>query len=319
MPALNFDHLRVVNGNGCVPLPAWARSAIEIGAWARSVADSSATRLLLCCVVPSRAPFTALVGFGAVAQGGTFFRSGFSWHDLQSLEAGTPIFWKAPEVPRQRLGGILEPIEEVSGQVMVPVKITKGPRKMKGSRWFFTESKFRDCAFSEEMLPTAKSSEQFAKAREFYRMLGVSASSSWLVTAGPEVRFIGNYSAFCRSLMGWQLTSTSEHDAASVDQLLILKKDGDKSLAKSRISHNTGAISGDAPVSIIDGPLAVRRVQDTGTGSVIIVLARDEVAEEHIHLLIEARNDHSENAETSAKEMAPQDIPAEIELAAYCI
>jgi hypothetical protein len=300
-----------------VPLPDWARSAVEIGALARYAAVSTDSRLIVCCVVPCRGIFTALVGLGAVASGGSLFRKGFTWTELLNLSPGTEIFWTA-KGEKQKFAGIIEPHEEIGGQTLVPVTVTKGPPKKMG-RWFFSEAKFRECIFSEEKLPSSSASDQFAKAERFYSGLGLSTGSSWLMTAGAEVRFVANRAAFRRSFEGWGLTSDTNSDSSSLDQLLILRDEKDSSLAKARITHHLGSFGNDCPVFILDGPLAFQRIPDIESGSLVVVLERDELAEEHIDLLLQARNEHSVEYELKFAELAPKNIPATVEVTGYCL
>lgn len=318
MSSLNLEGLHVSVDGKTVPLPDWAISAVRIGSWVRYAAVSSDTRLIVCCVVPSRAVFTALVGLGAVACGGGLFRKGFSWTDLLNLNSGTEIFWTI-KGEKQKFAGIIEPHEEIGGQTLVPVTLTKGPARKLGSRWLFSESKFRECIFSEEKLPSSSTSEQFARAERFYSAMGLPPGSSWLMTAGAEVRFVTNRAGFRRNLDGWALTSESENDPLSLDQLMVLRDEGDPSLAKARLTHNRSSFVGDFPVSVLDGPLAFRRIADIKVGSLVVVLERDELAEEHIDLLIQARNEHLPECELRLAEHVPVNIPTTVEVTGYCL
>ena len=313
MNRLNSECVLVSIEGATEPLPDWAISAVEIGVWARYAAVSSDSRLILCCVVPCRAVFSALIGLGAVAAGGALFSKGFSWTDLLNLEAGTEIFWEAPEA-KQKFTGVLQPQEEFNGQQTVPVRITKGPPRMRGMRWQFTESKFRECTFSEEKLPSNATSGQFERAKSFFSSLGVSSDSSWLMTAGAEVRIVSNRVAFKRGLEGWGLASGGESSPSPIDKLLILKDEEDSAFAKARLTHARGSITHDCPVSVLDGPLAFQRIPDIETGSLVVVLERNELAEEHFDLLIQAEVDRSLEHEQKFAELVPDNIPLTVEI-----
>lgn len=313
---MSLENLRVSVGGNAFSLPDWARTAVELGAYARYASASKERRLIICCVVPCRDVFTALVGLGSVIAGGLLFRKGFSWEDLMSLEPGTEIYWKI-HGESHNYTGVLEPHEEVHGQTLVPVTISKPSRK-KG-RWYFSESKFRECVFSEEGLPSVYASERFSIAESFYDTLGVSAASKWLMTAGAEVRFVTKGAHFRRTLEGWAMTSKMKSIASSLDQLLILREETDSSLAKARMTHHMGAFVNDCPVSIIDGPLAFQRIPDIGSGSLVVVLERGELNEEHDDLLWQASNEHSLECEQELTEFAFKNIPATIEVTGYCL
>ena len=316
MKKISLENLMVSVAGNEFYLPDWAIAAVEMGAYARYAAASRTSRLIMCCVVPSRDVFSALVGLGSVIAGGLLFRKGFSWEDLINLEPGTEIYWKINGETSNYMG-VLEPHEELHGQTMVPVTICKPSRK-KG-RWYFSESKFRECVFSEEGLPSAHASEQFAIAESFYGALGVSATSKWLTTAGAEVRFITKGAHFKRTLDGWGMTSSLEGNASSLDQLLILRGETDSALAKARMTHHLGTFVNDCPVSIIDGPLAFQRIPDIGSGSLVVVLERGELAEEHLDLLLQARNEHSLECEQELTTYTFEKIPSTVEVTGYCL
>lgn len=310
------ENLWLSVGGSDFSLPAWARTAIELGAYARYFSDSSKRRLIICCVVPSRDVFTALIGLGSVIAGGLLFRRGFSWEDLMGLEPGTEIYWKI-NGESNNYRGVLEPHVEVAGQTLVPVAIVK-PNRKKG-RWYFSESKFRDCVFSEEGLPSIHASERFATAENFYDALGVSATSKWLMTAGAEVRFVTRGAHFRRTLEGWSITSNLGSNPSSLEQLLVLREETDSSLAKARMTHHLGTLVSNCPVSIIDGPLAFQRISDIDSGSLVVVLERGELAEEHVDLLLQANNEHSYQCEQELTEFAFTNIPPTVEVTGYCL
>lgn len=316
MNKANLEHLKVSVDGNTISLPRWASAAVELGVYARYAAASKTNRLILCCVVPCRDVFTPLVGLGSVIAGGSLFQKGFSWEDFISLEPGTEIFWKE-NGENYNYSGVLEAHQEVSGQTLVPVTISKPVRK-KG-RWFFSESKFYDCIFSEEGLPSHYASNQFSIAEDFYNALGVTAVSKWLMTAGAEVRFISKATRFRRTLEGWSLTSNLDNNFSSLDQLLILKEEAEPSLAKARLTHHLGSFVNDCPVSIIDGPLAFQRIPDIESNSLVVVLERGELAQEHVDLLEQARDEHSPEFEQELAELAPRDIPASVEVTGYCL
>ena len=317
MKEMRFENLRVVVGESARSLPDWASAAVQLGAYARyASALQEEGRLIICCVVPSRDVFTALVGLGSVIAGGLLFKKGFCWEDFKNLEPGTEIYWKK-NGETCNYSGVVEAHEEVQGQTMVPVMILKPSRK-KG-RWYFSESKFRECIFSQEGLPSVQASERFTIAESFYEALGVSASSKWLMTAGAEVRFVTKGAQFRRTLEDWAMTSDSDSVGSSLDQLLILRDEGDSSLAKARITHHLGTFLNECPVSIIDGPLAFQRISDIDSGSLVVVLERGELAEEHVDLLLQASHEHSQESEEQFSELALSKIPSTVEVTGYCL
>jgi hypothetical protein len=170
-------------------------SAVEIGAWARHAAGSIDCRLLVCCVVPCRSVFTALVGLGAVASGGSLFQKGIHvGGSFESQSRDRDILGDKGGEPKVCRDYRNAP-KKSAGRRWCPLYLRRA-RPRKWGRWFFSEAKFRECIFSEEKLPSGSASDQFERAERFYRTLGVPAGPSWLMTAGAEVRFVANRAAF---------------------------------------------------------------------------------------------------------------------------
>lgn len=313
----NSECISVLYNGKAVPLPDWAKAAFEIGAWARSAAIQGDSRLIVCCVVPCRAVFTSFIGLGAVASGGALFQKGFTWKDFLNLDSGTEIFW-TEKGRKKRYSGIIELHQEINGQTLVPVTIRKGSTKNSG-RWLFSELKFSDCIFSEEKLPLSSASEQFSRAESFFAAIGNTNVSTWLTTAGAEVRFVTNRAAFKRSLEGWELASGTDSRSSSIDQLMILRNEGDPSLAKARITNSVGSFLSDCPVSVLDGALAFQRFSDIEKGSLVVVLERSELMEEHTDWLVQVRSEHTSQFEHEVAELVPKNIPRSIEITGFCL
>lgn len=317
MKKLNLEELRI-SINGCKsPLPDWASAAIRLGAYARYASNKTEEhRLLLCCVVPCRDVFTALLGLGAVFAGSILFQKSFGWDDLKSLKPGTEIFWKN-KGDNYNYRGVIEPHVEMERQILVPVNIKK-PQK-KAGRWFFSESKFSDCIFSEENLPSAQTYERFKDLVDFYSSIGCEDSSKWLETAGTEVRLITNNSKFRQTLDKWLITTELGSKAISTEHLMILRDETDSTFAKARLTHHLGKFVRECPVTILDGPLAFQCISDIQFGSLVVVLEIGELSYQHIDLLSNARSEHSEEIEALLNDFNLDNIPPSVEITGYCL
>lgn len=317
MKKINLEELRI-SINGCKePLPDWASAAIQLGAYARYTSNQTKDhRLLLCCVVPCRDVFTALLGLGSVFAGSLLFKKSFDWDDLKNLKPGTEIFWKN-KGDNYSYSGVIEPHEEMDRQILVPVNIKK-PKK-KAGRWFFSESKFRDCIFSEENLPSAQTYERFKDLVDFYSILGCDNASKWLETAGSEVRLITNNSKFRQTLDKWLITTELDSKAISPEHLMILRDETDPAFAKARLTHHLGKFIRDCPVTILDGPLAFQCISDIQVGSLVVVLETGELSYHHIDLLSNASSEHSEEVESLLYGFNLENITPSIEITGYCL
>lgn len=314
MKEIKLDDIRVAVDGRAALLPDWARAAVQLGAWSRYSSSVESGRLIVFCVVPCREVFTAFLGLGAVIAGGILFKKGFSWEDLVSLEPGTKIFWKM-KGESASYSGVLGEHQYVNGQKLVSVSISKPARK-KGA-WFFSEAKFSECIFSEASLPSARRAGEFVAAENFYGCLGVPLASKWLITAGAEVQFVTQIAGFRRAFSGWSLTTESEKARLPLDQLLMLREEKETALGKARMMHRMGSFPGGCPVTIFDGPLAFQRLPDIDSASLVVVLERGEVAEEHIDFLLNASQEHCPEAARLLPQFAPEAIPRTVELAGY--
>lgn len=316
MKEFNAERLKVSVNEIATTLPEWGRVAVEVGMLARRAAHSTESRLIICCVVPCRSVFTALVGFGAVLAGGLAFRKGFTWPDFLNVEPGTEIFWKEKD-RGSNFVGVVEPHEELSGQTLVPVTITKPARKQ--GRWFFTKEKFQECIFSEDNLPSVKAAEKYVRSESFFSRLGIQKASSWLVTSGVEVRLITNRAALERNLEGWGLVAGEGSIGGPLNDLMFLKHEEDAALAKATIASHLGELVLDCPVTVLDGPLAFQSFQKVDSGSLVFVLERSELDVEHVSFLEQASYQHSPASTMKIDSVFFSTVPESIEITGYCL
>lgn len=316
MKEFNVEKLRV-SVNGVVSaLPEWAGLAVELGMLARHGAVSSEGRLVICCVVPCRRVFTPLVGFGAVLAGGLAFRKGFAWEDFLAVEHGTEIFWKEKDRGSNYVG-VVEPQEELLGQTLVPVSITKPSSKQ--GRWFFSKEKFAECIFSEEKLPSPRVADKYARSETFFNNLGIQKASSWLMTSGAEVRLVTNRAALERNLEGWALLVGEVGTEEALSDLMLLKHEDDASLAKATIASHLGELVASCPVTVLDGPLAFQSYQKVDSGSLVFVLERAELNVEHVNFFEQASYQHSPESCGEVDGVSLSAVPKCIEITGYCL
>lgn len=316
MKEFNVEKLRV-SVNGVVSaLPEWAGLAVELGMLARHGAVSTEGRLVICCVVPCRRVFTPLVGFGAVLAGGLAFKKGFAWEDFLAVEPGTEIFWKEKDRGSNYVG-VVELQEELLGQTLVPVRITKPVSKQ--GRWLFSKDKFAECIFSEEKLPSPRVAEKYARSEVFFNDLGIQNASSWLMTAGAEVRLITNRAALERNLEGWGVVAGESSVGEPLDDLMLLKHEEDAILAKATIASHLGELVVACPVTVLDGPLAFQSFQKVDSGSMVFVLERTELDMEHVSFLEQASYQHSPDGAVKIGSMFFSTVPESIEITGYCL
>ncbi len=316
MKEFHVEQLGVSVSGVVSALPQWAGLAVELGMLARRGAVSTESRLVICCVVPCRRVFTALVGFGAVLAGGLAFRKGFAWEDFLAVEPGTEIYWKEKDRGSNYVG-VVEPREELLGQTLVPVSITK-PASRQG-RWFFSKDKFSECIFSEEKLPSPRGAEKYARSEAFFNKLGVQKASSWLMTSGAEVRLVTNRAALERNLEGWALVMGEGGNGEPLADLMLLKHEEDAHLAKATIASHLGELVASCPVTVLDGPLAFQSYQKVDSGSLVFVLERAELNVEHVNFFEQASYQHVPEYCGKVDGVFLSTVPKCVEITGYCL
>ena len=319
MQRLNTGKLKVSYESTISNLPDWAVTALEIGALAGYAANLAESRLVLFCVVPCRQIFTALLGFGTLACRAAISENRYSWLDFLSIDDGTEVFWTQPGI-KESFAGKLMPQEIIGGNIMRSAAITRPKKKStEGLKWIFSESKYKQCVFSADRLPLKNASENFEKADKFFKELDVKIGAGWFMKKGAELRIISNISSFQNSLKGWTLTAENLNYSISLENLLLLKKEGDTVFAKTLITSSLGRILSKCPVSILDGPLTFQRIQDIDSGSLIIVLERHELMQEHIDFLIQAKSQHIQKSNDALQHLIPKKIASTVEVSGYCL
>lgn len=295
-----------------LPLPDWAKAHIWLGWWCRKLQIEGA-RVLAVAVLPTRELATAFVGLGSLLAGSQLFRGGFSWGDFRDLPPGSEVFWKTPADNTRYEGVVLEG----ENSNLVPVKIRKGKRRDIDAIWSFSASKFAECLFSEENLPTERRSAAMENAMRLHGDLGLDTNPRWIWTAGHEAHIVTNQTRFWESLSNLQIGVQNSAPVPFID-VLSAARGNDRTLAKLRITSVGHVSERDEPLTILDGDFACGRIRQFDSGNVLMLLDRAEYTADIHNELLDAYNMTQELSSEASQDL-PTRFPPGVELSVFVL
>lgn len=306
------DSIYLWDADERVPLPDWAKAQIWLGWWCRKLQLEGA-RVLAVAVLPTRELATAFVGLGCLLAGAQLFRGGFSWGDFRTLPPGSEVFWKTPTDNTRYEGVVLEG----ANSNLVPVKIRKGRRRDIDAIWSFSASKFAECLFSEENLPTVRRTAAMENAMWLHENLGLETSPRWIWTSGHEAHILTNQTRFWESLANLQIGVQNSAPVPFVD-VLSAARGNDRTLAKLRITSVGHVPERDVPLTILDGDLACGRIRQLDSGNVLMLLDRAEYTADIHNELLDAHNVAQEPPPEASLDL-PTRFPSGVELTVFVL
>lgn len=301
----------LLDNNEKVQLPDWAKAYLWLGWWCRKLQLEHA-RLLVVSVLPTRNLAAAFAGLGCLLAGAQQFCDGFKWQDFRNLPPGSEVFWKVLNSNTKYGGIVLEPTDGDAD--LVSVRITT--RINKGTTWSFSPSKFVECLFSQENLPTPRGTLAMENAMLLHQRLGLETKPRWIWTAGAEAQVVTNQTKFREALTRLQI-GVQGTAAVPFEDVLCAPRDGDK-LTKLRVLSVNHAFVKDVPVTILDGEAAFDQRDEIESGNVLILLERTEYTAEIHNYLLDLRN-WAEAPSLVVLQDMPSHFPPGIELAAFVI
>lgn len=300
------------DGDEKLPMPDWAIAQIWLGWWCRKL-QLTGNRMLAVAVLPTRELAAAFVGLGCLLAGAQLFRGSFSWGDFRNLPPGSEVFWKTPADNTRYEGVVLEGKDSN----LVPVKIRKGRKRDIDAVWSFSSSKFAECLFSEENLPTERRTVAMENAMRFHGNLGLDTNPRWIWTAGQEAHIVTNQTRFWEPLMNLQIGVQNLAPVPFAD-VLSAASSNDRILAKLRIT-SVGYVPGrDVPLTVLDGDHACGRVRQFDSGNVLMLLDRVEYAADIHNELLSALNVAQALPAESLVDL-PTHFPPGVELTAFVL
>jgi len=312
------QRVSILYGDHTYSVPDWAATLIYLGSWVRSnsIADK---RLIVAIVLPTRELAAAFAAIGCLIAGASAFEDALSWPKFKSLPTGREVFWSLRDGTDRYRGKILG-VEERGNSEFISLCVSKAPRrKVIGTTLQINRRYFEGYRFTEEAPPTRPKTELFNAAKQALGRLVENLNPKWVWADGAEGLLVTSVATFENSIKGLSL-SIGERGPIAISDLLCSARNRDQSHSKLRIEHPRGALAGDFPVAILDGPNAFLVHEHLAKiPNLLVILDRSEYQQDIHDVLLSLRSISCDSHNDDLQESIPGTFPAGVEVAAYLI
>ncbi len=300
------------------PVTDWAASLVWLGGWTRSNSFAD-KRLIVVVVLPTRELAAAFAAFGCLIAGASAFEDALSWPTFKTLPTGREVFWSRRDGTDRYRGKILG-VEERGNSEFISLSVSKAPRRnVIGTTLQINRRYFEGYQFTEEAPPTKPKTVRLSAAMQALAPLVENLNPKWIWADGAEGLLVTSVATFENSIEGLSL-SIGEQGPIAISDLLCSARNKDQSHSKLRIEHPRGALAGDFPVAILDGPNAFQVHEHlTKVPNLLVILDRSEYQQDMHDLLLSLRSISCDSHNNSLQESIPGTFPAGVEVAAFLI
>jgi|GEM_PF-5491949 len=303
-------------------LPEWAGFLIWSGWWMRRTLVKN-LRLFLVLLLPTRLCCSSLCALGAlIASAG---RTSLEWEEMLPLPTGTRVFLRYPDSkrPQRRINveGLVSGLKSEGGQIAIWIELlTKGERLSNIKHGIF-ESKFSDYEIS--LIPHLSHQQEgkLIDAFQFYEKV-TGGSRASLLSANSQCLLVTN-----RSAWGAQIKDTSvifdpygKSRIYQLEDLLMPATEKKAAHAGILVSSQKSEVLANAntPLSILDGPEALRAWELIKSPNLIVLLDQTEYEEDAGDMLALLSSSRTEKA-INVPERIPDSPPPGIEMMIYAL
>lgn len=312
------QRVSILHGHCKYSMSDWAASLICIGGWVRlnTIADK---RLIVIVVLPTRMLAAAFVGIGCLTAGASAFEDALTWPTFKNLPMGRDAYWSRRDGTERYQGKILR-VEKRGSADFILLEISKAPRpKERGTILHINQRYFESYRFTEEAPPTKPKTAILNAAMQALAPLAESMNPKWIWADGAEGLLVTSVTTFENSIEGLSL-SIDEQSPIAISDLLCSARNTDQSHSKLRIEPPRGALAGDFPVAILDGPNAFQVYEHLAkVPNLLILLDRSEYQQDMHDQLLSLRSISCDSYNENLHETIPSTFPAGVEVAAYLI
>lgn len=318
LPSHFSRRISVVDGSLRSSLPDWAASLVWLGEWSR-LNRVAAKRLIIFVVLPAREFSAAFLGLGCLLAGARQYEDALSWPRFKALEVGRPVFWSRKDGTNRYRGSLLG-AEERGGAEFMSVDVTRAPRRAEvGTRLTINRRYFDDYRFTEEEPPTGPRALSLNAAGKALGCLVETLNPKWIWADGAEGLVVTSVATFETSMTDLAI-SVDDLPPIAMSDLLCSGRNNSQGHGKLRIDHPKGALSGDFPLIILDGPSAFGIHEHLSTlSNILVVLDRSEYSEDIHNTALGVRSISTECLNAVLADSMPNTFASGIEIAAYLI
>jgi len=318
LPSDFSRRISVVDGSLRASLPDWAASLVWLGGWCRSN-RVAAKRLIVFVVLPAREFAAAFLGLGCLLAGARQYEDSLSWPKFKALKVGRRVFWSRKDGTTRYQGSLLG-ATACGGAEFIAVKITKARRKAEvDTRLMINRKYFDDYRFTEEEPPTRPRALSLNAAGQSLACLVENCNPKWIWTDGAEGLVVTSVAPFEASMSDLAI-SVDGRPPIPMSDILCSGRNNSQCHAKLRIDHPRGALAGDFPLVILDGPSAFAIHEHLSPlSNILVVLDRCEYREDIHNAALGVRSISTEGLTAVLPSSMPNLFAPSIEIAAYLI
>lgn len=302
------------------PLPEWAIFLMNCGYIARSVQVEGA-RCVTVLLLPTHQYAAIFTALGIILGSLGSVRESLTWEQLLKLPEGTELYVRLQYKGKGRsVEGVVEEIGEGPWGQYRKIKLTSGPKAIRGAIEHIVESTFPRLAVSMTEHPRLRDEDTIIKAGTFLKQVSDQYQPNWLVSGENEGLMITPRTEWDRLTRMLQIKPAGASEATEVANLLLASDSHDQRFSRLAVAPPGRNVSSvEAPVAVLDGSRALLQWREVSARNLILLFdskSFDEEVEGAVFDLASARKDQLLPNEYRA--LAEQ-CPAGITISAFAV
>jgi len=277
--AFKFKDFAISEGEEPIPPPAWLNWLIWLGQWMR-VQSSLEGRRVVVVRLPNRRLAAAFTALGSTFSSARLYDDSLDWEGLKSLAPGKKVFWReyASGKPVRR-SGMFVGVRQINGDDFLEV-LEQGQKRSNQSSRFFAKTAALSYGITLGSV-SIMSDLRLSDAERVLDALLTDAPKGWFRSPSIECTVITEMTSFLADLENLTLHA-ARLAQAHLSSILAITDTSGKAHGKTRVApaRNEGTLDEVGFVTILDGAAAARRINETFSKSIVVLLDQAEYDEE---------------------------------------
>lgn len=277
--ALKRDKLSLLTGEQSIAVPTWVEWLIWFGQWMRVQAILEGRRIAVIRM-PNRRLAAAFTAIGSVFASAKLHDDALDWVVLMGLAPGTKVFWREFTKGKfARRSGTVIGVRQIEGSDFLEV-LSEGQKRTHQSNRLFAKSAALSYGITLGLV-TAVADERLGSGERLLQAALTDAPKGWLSSPSIECVIVTERTTFFSDIDGLAINVAGIAKANCAD-ILAIADSGGRSHGKTMVAsaRNYGVLDEFGLISILDGPVAALRLNDTTASSVVVLLDEAEYDEE---------------------------------------
>jgi hypothetical protein len=290
--ALKREDLILSDGERSIVPPPWADWLIWLGQWMRIQSTLEGRRVALVRL-PNRRLAAAFTALGSAFASARLYDDSLDWEGLKDLAPGTKVFWReyASGKPTRWSGSVVG-VRQIAGGDFLEV-VMEGKRKAHQGNRLFAKSAALSHGITLGSV-SAISDARLTCAERIFEAALKDSPKGWPRSPNIECTVITERTSFLGDLKGLAIR-VSKTVQADCSDILTIAEPGGRTHGKTRVAppRSDGALDeSGGGLTILDGASAMRRMSDTTTRSIVVLLDQAEY-DEDVEQLLQTFLDHA--------------------------